>query len=1497
MAMLSERDKSLLQDEIDKLISNTKSLQESIDSDFLEINNLMLTDISSKKFVDEKHLQIYELEEELRLCTGKTVIGAVEEDAFEISTNEPNVKVFVTDGRFIAKKNDISIVDVPIIDSRAYILSSVAGPNFDIWTRDRYGSATSQFNVPDSYIIHEGNNKIKIVIDGIEKTIQIISPDILEVSNGSLTVDASILASNLSLSLNENFENARCYYHTINKCFTIVSGSIGPNSTVQILVGIDSDDIARQMKFSTQVNIPGRYANNKLTVVIDKLEKEIEITFDMRIPITSSLGQVIDDYSADWKTNFDGPMFPAETNNGKKVATLIQTKLREIGEGGFKTAECMYFSSSNKFLISSGTFGETSSIEVKPNSDSNRDLAPFLGLLQPTDVKNNEKSYNTLQELYNYLNSKTVISCTNLQNPHFKCYSLLTIENGVLLSNIPYVLQTTSEYDKASILEPRLYSGKLKIDSSNDKIDTSEGTRTLQHGSFSEGELCEIIQSALNVGTTLFTVSYKKNTKNFEITASASVTLLFNTGNNKSKSIATYIGFLNTSDLIGTTFTGGPISFSGIDFFSMAEIPQLVPMTYFGNKPPYYFDSAVKSERDLLNAELILLNTEDNSGGLINNIKTQTDIYNESNIIALENVLTEELTFINSLMIAIQKLMSNYSIISTTDSIYTNLVTAYNNAETAKNKINACIASHNYLLNLRSSSKTFIFGTEFTTGGEESLNISFPQSNGDRLYNLTPIEFKYADNKYIPMKNLDTIYDNNSSFKMFLQQAFKIKSNVSAISGYSMSATDANGLFNITSIKSKVNVTIDGDAKIISLNLGTNLNGQSVSNDIQSKLQIIGTGGFTNAKCYWNRFDCVNRFKIVSGTTGLSSTVEISDEVIEVNALNNKFYFEDSHTQVTNQSIGTGNGTTAAYSGTLNPRIIPSSVSISATVDGVVRTVTDNGSGILSGYVTGSSNVINYLTGSYTFTFAGNVDISSTITITYKYYTLKLATIANGLYNGLGFATAVQNSLNATSSGYTCTYSAITNKLTLTSTQPYFNLRFNTDPSTATIILGFNNQDKIGSLSYVSDNDIVLSAVAELNYSTPTNDTGHVITDTKITITDTFISSKVYWSTGNIEHFHYDFSVYSNIKSLIDVIKNDFTTEYDISIGKATLWSRKKEKFQINNGEQFQIRVNNGSIQSVNFNLSRAQLSSGSNAQVVAVSGDTLTLSLNGEISRTITFPTPTSTGLETAAMIQSLVRSLIASNSENQLAYSNFICTYSSNYILTNGIYGSGSFINISGGTLSSKLSLTGSSNGSGPISNNMAVTAAQLVAVLVFPGVTISSDELFLKIQANNADEKLEIISNSLSNRIGFYNENLISEPSNEYTTVNCNSLINITDETISSDFIVNKGYENRGNITAIFYITDNIRLNSRLTDIIERKNYLSTRQSQITSRLSAINSVLSITNYSNRWIEVMKRLNKKTGSYFKVGDKQLAILRTQQSIIENNNKIAELKAMLGV
>ena len=50
-----------------------------------------------------------------------------------------------------------------------------------------------------------------------------------------------------------------------------------------------------------------------------------------------------------------------------------------------------------------------------------------------------------------------------------------------------------------------------------------------------------------------------------------------------------------------------------------------------------------------------------------------------------------------------------------------------------------------------------------------------------------------------------------------------------------------------------------------------------------------------------------------------------------------------------------------------------------------------------------------------------------------------------------------------------------------------------------------------------------------------------------------------------------------------------------------------------------------------------------------------------------------------------------------------------------------------------------------------------------------------------------------------------------------------------------------------------------------------------------------------YSNRWTAIISRLNKKNGSYYKVGEKKVSITSAQQSIIENNLKISDIQSLL--
>jgi len=460
------------------------------------------------------------------------------------------------------------------------------------------------------------------------------------------------------------------------------------------------------------------------------------------------------------------------------------------------------------------------------------------------------------------------------------------------------------------------------------------------------------------------------------------------------------------------------------------------------------------------------------------------------------------------------------------------------------------------------------------------------------------------------------------------------------------------------------------------------------------------------------------------------------------------------------------------------------------------------------------------------------------------------------------------------------------------------------------------NADKIYNLPAIefryADNKLIPMKNASSTYSNNVNFDPHIhigfairsnlavyltnpVTDMQLTITDTNFIAQVFWAGGDAEFFNYDFTTYPNIASLFDEINAnqlDFDIEY-----RAMLWSRYDEKFIVNDGEQFQITIGTGSLQTATFSMTAGVLTSGINPATAASAGDTLAVSINHEASQTITFPTKTNTGIETAAMIQRLFRSLNADSYENQPAYSNFTCTFSGTYSLASGIMGTDSAVFVTGGTLQAPLNLSGFSYGSGDVFNNYFVTNAELISKFSsFTDVTFTNDGGFLHIESDTAGDAITITTNSLATRLGFYNDNLISNPANDLSTVACSSFQNVSAITIQSVlYEVLRGYENRGNITASFNKTDNIRLIARTADVDARRTYIPIRISLVSTRETEIDAQLSAVLYTSRWNEVIKRLNKASGSYFKVGAKKLSIVTSEATIIENEVKIADIESML--
>lgn len=87
-----------------------------------------------------------------------------------------------------------------------------------------------------------------------------------------------------------------------------------------------------------------------------------------------------------------------------------------------------------------------------------------------------------------------------------------------------------------------------------------------------------------------------------------------------------------------------------------------------------------------------------------------------------------------------------------------------------------------------------------------------------------------------------------------------------------------------------------------------------------------------------------------------------------------------------NVIIGTGDDVTVNFSGTLgHPAVKASSVTITFTTSSTSSTITDNGTGALTGDVDGGgTNTITYATGAYDFTCSAAPDCDTSVTITYK---------------------------------------------------------------------------------------------------------------------------------------------------------------------------------------------------------------------------------------------------------------------------------------------------------------------------------------------------------------------------------------------------------------------------------------------------------------------------------------------------------------------------------
>jgi len=132
-------------------------------------------------------------------------------------------------------------------------------------------------------------------------------------------------------------------------------------------------------------------------------------------------------------------------------------------------------------------------------------------------------------------------------------------------------------------------------------------------------------------------------------------------------------------------------------------------------------------------------------------------------------------------------------------------------------------------------------------------------------------------------------------------------------------------------------------------------------------------------------------------------------------------FVDDGSHEITGEAIGSGDGTTTAFSGTLaNSPVKSSSVIIHYTIGGTAYTATDDGAGNISG--TDCSGTIMYSTGAWSLTFTTAPDDATDITVDYDVgttssiptvntaYVNKLTTSGNSwiLSNNIGLGTSNQ---------------------------------------------------------------------------------------------------------------------------------------------------------------------------------------------------------------------------------------------------------------------------------------------------------------------------------------------------------------------------------------------------------------------------------------------------------------------------------------------------------
>ena len=516
-------------------------------------------------------------------------------------------------------------------------------------------------------------------------------------------------------------------------------------------------------------------------------------------------------------------------------------------------------------------------------------------------------------------------------------------------------------------------------------------------------------------------------------------------------------------------------------------------------------------------------------------------------------------------------------------------------------------------------------------------------------------------------------------------------------------------------------------------------------------------------------------------------------------------------------------------------------------------------------------------------------------------------TIPNGFYNGNDLTSEIMSLMNSAGTNV-YTVVCFANKLIITSTGALLNLLFSISNIAAT--LGFYSVDKTGLLSYSGDGFVKTNSCdVVLGFDLQTIELGHHITSIKITITDAIMTGIFYWTGGSRIDLREDLTILPN--DTVSGLLNSLTvyTQYEIKRFPKYLLGRIAEPFVISDGDTFSLNVNSSGTQTVVFEAKPSTSVSGLNAvtRVMAGTNFQLTLQFTGSSGTFSTSSSPLAYDLLTTddvcTYIQQEVRGLYSADIKVLSSMLGFMCTYSGGsgrYILTTGASGTDANLFVSGSA--AVLMKLGVANGgietagSGNVANNNFVSISEIISKLSPLTGAVFAGPNYLKITSTDltATSSIVVAPCSLAAKLGF--DAGLNDDSNDDSNISSMSLHNIVDQEVQNivyDVMLGWGRQ-PGNVQITYSTIDNSNIVARQAIVTSRLAFIPIRIAQIASRINVLQSSLTPALYNTRKDQVKLRLNKKTGSYVKVGEKYNQIDNNNSTIDTNTTYIAQINVM---